>query len=172
MVFGYVSSNWESIRPMVTTSTDEKLSELPVHTVADNEYDTGAQCVGAFLKFVCEGDGPNAMRCLDSYGRFSYFGCETEMKESGIYAQAGEAYFARSLLRDLIDAYDSGSEFVNLRYDIDDYSFRASPSLLEGWHIIKVNMEITTADGYQTINLNIPTVTYGGNYYISYENIS
>lgn len=169
---GYIVSNWDSIRPMLISKSDNISSELIFHEQADNDYDSGAECVGAFLAYVAEGDAPNAMRCLDSYAGFSYFGCESRAIEYENTTGNSQGHMARMLLKDLVGAYDDGSQFVNLRADIDEYSFRATPALWEGRHIIRVQMELETVDGYQQINLKIPTATLNGNYYIAYEAIN
>lgn len=168
---GYVSSNWESVRQIITTSSDEKMADLPFHEVNDNKYDTGAQCVGSFLAFVAEGDAPNAMGCLDFYSGTTYFRRETEVNKFTELTGSDEAYYARMLLRDLYDEYKTDNAKVKLGEDIVDYSFHAGPSLTEGRHIISVDMEIWTESGYQVISMKIPTVTRGGDYYIAYEAI-
>ena len=168
---GYVSSNWESVRQIITTSSDEKMADLPFHEMNDNKYDTGAQCVGSFLAFVAEGDAPNAMGCLDSYSGTTYFRRETEVNKFSERTGSDEAYYARMLLRDLYDAYKTENVKVKLGEDIIDYSFYAGPNLAKGRSIISVDMEIWTESGYQVISMNIPTVTRGGNYYIAYEAI-
>ena len=168
----YIASNWESIRPAVTAASDSCADELVFHERGDNDYDSGAQCVGAFLAYVAEEDAPNAMRCLDTYAGTSYFKCETTVTEFvSRVSGATEGSFARSFLQDLDAAYDNGSDDIDLSRRITDYGYRCTPSLIDGREYISVTMDITTTQESGRLKLKIPTVTFKGNYYINYERI-
>ena len=168
----YIASNWENIRPAVVAKSDRYAEELVFHERGDNDYDSGAECVSAFLAYVAEEDASNAMRCLDAYAGTSYFRCDTMTTDYvSRVAGATEGSYARTFLQDMVDAYDDGSDNIDLSKRITDYSYMCSPSLIDGREYISVTMDITTTQDSGRLKLKIPTVTVKGNYYINYERI-